>query len=102
MQLWGMLAKGPSWSNYEFTSWEANYRIEELFWEQKIGPEFSFRFGNQAPHAILNTFRFKDAPTSFTASPVAFSESIPYPASAQAFPFDGAPRPCPASSRTRP
>jgi porin len=71
---------GLAWSNYEFTSWQANYRIEELFWEQRLGPEFTLRVGNQAPQAILNTFRFKDARTSFTASPVAFSESIPYPA----------------------
>jgi hypothetical protein len=51
-----------------------------LFWEQKIGPTFTFRIGNQAPQAMINTFRFKDARTGFTASPLAFSETIPYPA----------------------
>lgn len=71
---------GLSWSAYEFTSWKSRYEIEDLFWEQRIGPTFSFRVGNQGPQATINTFRFKDARTSFTASPLAFSETIPYPA----------------------
>ncbi|WP_431221672.1 carbohydrate porin [Serratia sp. L9] len=71
---------GSSWSAYEFTSWNSQYKIEDLFWEQRVGPEFSFRVGNQAPQATINTFRFKDARASFTASPLAFSETIPYPA----------------------
>ena len=71
---------GLAWSSYEFTSWNANYKIEDLFWEQKIGPGFSFRVGNQGPQTTINIFRFKDARTRFTASPLAFSETIPYPA----------------------
>ena len=71
---------GLAWSSYEFTSWNANYKIEDLFWDQKIGPDFSFRIGNQGPQTTINSFRFKDARTSFTASPLAFSETIPYPA----------------------
>jgi hypothetical protein len=71
---------GSAWSAYEFTSWKSRFEIEDLFWEQRIGPTFSFRIGNQGPQATINTFRFKDARTSFTASPLAFSETIPYPA----------------------
>ena len=71
---------GSAWSAYEFTSWNDHFEIEDLFWEQRIGPTFSFRIGNQGPQATINTFRFKDARTSFTASPLAFSETIPYPA----------------------
>ena len=71
---------GSAWSAYEFTSWNDHFEIEDLFWEQRIGPTFSFRVGNQGPQATINTFRFKDARTSFTASPLAFSETIPYPA----------------------
>lgn len=71
---------GSAWSAYEFTSWNDHYEIEDFFWEQRIGPTFSFRVGNQAPQVTINTFRFKDARTSFTASPLAFSETIPYPA----------------------
>ena len=71
---------GMAWSNFEFTSWQSNYRIENLFWDQRLGSDLTVRVGNQAPQAVLNTFRFKDARTSFTASPLAFSETIPYPA----------------------
>jgi porin len=71
---------GLAWSTYEFTSWKSRIEIEDLFWEQHIGPDFSFRIGNQGPQTTINTFRFKDARTSFTASPLAFSETIPYPA----------------------
>jgi Carbohydrate-selective porin, OprB family len=71
---------GSASSAYEFTSWNSHFEIEDLFWEQRIGPQFSFRFGNQGPQTTINTFRFKDARTSFTASPLAFSETIPYPA----------------------
>jgi hypothetical protein len=51
-----------------------------LFWKLNIGPSFSFRIGSQGPQTTINTFRFKDARTSFSASPLAFSETIPYPA----------------------
>jgi porin len=71
---------GSAWSTYEFTSWKSRIEVEDLFWEQNIGPDFSFRVGNQGPQTTINTFRFKDARTSFTASPLAFSETIPYPA----------------------
>jgi hypothetical protein len=71
---------GSAWSSYEFTSWKSRIEIEDLFWDQKVGESFSFRVGNQGPQTTINTFRFKDARTSFTASPLAFSETIPYPA----------------------
>ncbi len=38
-----------------------------------------FRIGNQLATTIYNSFRFKDPRTSFTSSPFAFHESIPYP-----------------------
>ena len=78
--VFGPLNLGLAWSAYEFTSWKSRYEVEDLFWEQRLGPTFSFRFGNQAPQQTVNIFRFKDARTSFTASPLAFSETIPYPA----------------------
>ena len=54
---------GSIWSNYEFTSWNQGFRIEDLFWEQQLGPAFSFRIGNQGPQSVFNFFRFKDART---------------------------------------
>jgi hypothetical protein len=78
--VFGPLNVGSAWSTYEFTNWNVDFQIEDLFWEQHLGPQFSFRFGNQAPQPMLNFFRFKDARTGFTASPLAFHETIPYPA----------------------
>jgi hypothetical protein len=77
--VFGLRDIGSLWSNYEWTSWNQGFRIEDLFWEQKIGSQFSFRVGNQGPQAVFNFFRFKDARTGFTASPAAFNETIPYP-----------------------
>lgn len=78
---------GMSWSSYTFTSWQANYRIENLFWDQKIGGDLILRFGNQAPQAIVNTFRFKNGATQFSASPLEFAETIPYPTFGAGFSF---------------
>lgn len=78
--VFGPMNIGSAWSTYEFTSWNGNFVVEDLFWEQRLGPDFSFRIGNQAPQATINTFRFKDARVGFTASPLAFHETIPYPA----------------------
>jgi len=75
----GVPMLGAAWSNYEFTSWGNSPKIEDLFWEQWLGKDFSFRVGNQIPTAILNFSRFKDARVSFTSSPFAFHEIIPYP-----------------------
>ncbi len=75
----GALDLGTSWSNYEFTSWDGGVKVEDLFWEQRLGSNFSFRIGNTIPTAVYNFSRFKDARTSFTASPFAFHEMIPYP-----------------------
>jgi hypothetical protein len=74
----GLPQLGAIWSNYEFTTWNGRFAVEDLFWEQELGP-FSFRVGNQIPTSVFNFFRFKDARTSFTASPFAFMETIPYP-----------------------
>jgi hypothetical protein len=70
--VFGLRDIGSLWSNYEWTSWNQGFRIEDLFWEQKVGSQFSFRVGNQGPQAVFNFFRFKDARTGFTASPAAF------------------------------
>jgi hypothetical protein len=78
---------GSAWSTYEYTSWKSRIEVEDLFWEQKIGPDFSLRIGNQGAQTTINTFRFKDARTSFNASPLAFSETIPYPAFGAGFSF---------------
>jgi len=65
--------------NFEWTAWD--FAVEELYWEQWLGKErFMFRVGNTAAGVMINPFRFKDARTSFTATPFAFHESIPYPA----------------------
>ena len=69
---------GSSWSNFEFTEWD--FSVEDLYWEQWLGQDrFVMRIGNQIPTTIYNSFRFKDGRTSFTSSPFAFHESIPYP-----------------------
>ncbi len=69
---------GSSWSNFEFTEWD--FSVEDLYWEQWLEQDrFVFRIGNQIPTTIYNSFRFKDGRTSFTSSPFAFHESIPYP-----------------------
>ena len=70
---------GSLWSAYEWGEWDGAV-IENLFWDQRINQDFLVRVGNQAPQAIYNFSRFKDARTSFTASPFAFQETIPYPA----------------------
>lgn len=69
---------GSSWSNFEFTEWDLS--VEDLYWEQWLKQDrFVLRLGNQIPTTIYNSFRFKDGRTSFTSSPFAFHESIPYP-----------------------
>lgn len=75
----GVPSVGSLWSAYEWGDWNGVV-IENLFWEQRIARDFRIRIGNQAPQAIYNFSRFKDARTSFTASPFAFQETIPYPA----------------------
>lgn len=91
--VFGPVNLGSAWSAYEFTSWRDRFVIEDLFWEQHIGRNFNFRIGNQAPQTTVNTFRFKDARTGFTASPLAFSETIPYPAFGLGFSFRWRPLP---------
>ncbi len=69
---------GSAWSNYEWTEWD--FSVEDLYWEQWLEKDsFMFRVGNQIATTIFNSFRFKDARSSFTSSPFAFHESIPYP-----------------------
>jgi len=76
----GVPIVGAAWSNYEFTSWDTNSpKVEDLFWEQWFGRDFNVRVGNQIPTAVYNFSRFKDARVSFTSSPFAFHEIIPYP-----------------------
>ena len=70
---------GSIWSNYEFTTWGDRVVFEDLFWEQWLGRRFRLRLGNQIPTGIMNFSRFKDARVSFTSSPFAFHETIPYP-----------------------
>jgi len=75
----GVPSVGSLWSAYEWGDWDGIV-IENLFWEQRIAGDLRIRIGNQAPQALYNFSRFKDARTSFTASPFAFQETIPYPA----------------------
>jgi hypothetical protein len=75
----GAVNLGSAWSNFEFTSWDDHVRVEDLFWEQQLGPDFNFRIGNVIATSVYNFSRFKDARTSFTASPFAFQEVIPLP-----------------------
>jgi hypothetical protein len=76
----GVPILGSLWSNYEFTAWGGSgIRVEDLFWEQWFTKRLRIRFGNQIPTAVFNFSRFKDARVSFTASPFAFQETIPYP-----------------------
>jgi hypothetical protein len=74
----GAVELGAIWTNVEFTNW--TFAIENLYWEQWLGKNrFKVRVGNQIATTIINPFRFKDARSSFTASPLAFHESIPNP-----------------------
>lgn len=75
----GAVNLGAAWSNYEFTSWDGKVVVEDLFWEQQLGPDFNFRVGNMIATSVYNFSRFKDARTSFTSSPFAFHEVIPLP-----------------------
>jgi Carbohydrate-selective porin, OprB family len=77
--LYGVPVVGSLWSAYEWGDWDGIV-FENIFWEQRVAGDFRVRFGNQAPGAIYNFSRFKDPRTSFTASPFAFHETIPYPA----------------------
>lgn len=75
--LFGLENLGSIWTNIEFTFWK--FTFENLYWEQRIMKDrFLFRVGNLGANAILNPMRFKDAKTSFTSSPFAFHEAIPY------------------------
>ncbi len=75
----GAVNLGSAWSNFEFTNWDDGLKVEDLFWEQQLGPNFNFRVGNMIATSVYNYSRFKDARTSFTASPFAFHEVIPLP-----------------------
>jgi hypothetical protein len=75
----GIPVVGSLWSAYEWGNWNGAV-IENFFWEQRFNHDFMVRIGNQAPQAVYNFARFKDARTSFTASPFTFQETIPYPA----------------------
>ncbi len=80
----GALNVGSAWAtNFEFTSWP--FAVEELYWEQWFKDRLMIRAGNTAAATVLNTFRFKDARTSFTSTPFAFHESIPAPAQGPGF-----------------
>jgi carbohydrate-selective porin OprB len=90
----GVPQLGSIWSNYEFTSWNGGMKVEDLFWEQWLTRRLRLRVGNQIPTSVFNFSRFKDARVSFTASPFAFHETIPYPTfglgiSARWFPIQG-------------
>jgi Carbohydrate-selective porin, OprB family len=75
----GVPQLGSLWSNYEFTDWGGGMKVEDLFWEQWLTRRLRLRVGNQIPTAVYNFSRFKDARVSFSASPFAFQETIPYP-----------------------
>ncbi len=70
--------------NFEFTKWD--FAVEELYWEQWFGKDnLMVRGGLTAAGTMINPFRFKDGRTSFTATPLAFHESIPSPAQGPGF-----------------
>lgn len=75
----GLVELGTNWSNYEFTDWKGGFKVEDLFLQQQIGGRATFRIGNLGPQAVMNFSRFKDARVSFTASPFAFHDHIPWP-----------------------
>lgn len=75
----GILDLGSIWGNFEFTTWGGGLKVEDLFWQQRLGDRFSFRVGNVGAQMVYNFFRFKDARESFTTSPLAFNEQMPYP-----------------------
>jgi Carbohydrate-selective porin, OprB family len=77
--LFGVTQLGSIWSNYEFTTWGDKVVVEDVFWQQWLGRRLRLRLGNQIPTGVLNFSRFKDARVSFTSSPFAFHETIPYP-----------------------
>ena len=70
---------GMAWSSYTFTSWQANYRIENFYWDQKIGGDLIIRVGNQPPQAVLNTFRFKNRATKIHGEPARICGNHPLP-----------------------
>lgn len=74
----GPLDVGATSTVVEYTFW--NFAVENLYWEQWLGKNrFMFRVGNQVPTTIMNPFRFKDVRVSFTGSPFAFHEQVPFP-----------------------
>jgi len=76
----GLINLGANWSNYEFTNWQGGFKVEDLFLQQWfLDRRANFRIGNVGPQAVLNFSRFKDARVSFTASPYAFNDTIPWP-----------------------
>jgi hypothetical protein len=76
----GLVNLGANWSNYEFTNWQGGFKVEDFFLQQWfLDRRANFRIGNMGPQAVLNFSRFKDARVSFTASPYAFNDSIPWP-----------------------
>ena len=76
----GLVNLGANWSNYEYTNWQGGFKVEDLFLQQWfLDRRANFRIGNVGPQAVLNFSRFKDARVSFTASPYAFNDSIPWP-----------------------
>jgi hypothetical protein len=64
---------------FGFTEWD--FAVEELYWEQWTGKDrLMMRAGITAAPSLISPFRFKDDRTSFTATPFAFHETIPFPA----------------------
>ncbi len=77
---------GSTWAELGHTQWDL--QPVELYWQQWLKKDrFFFRAGNQVGAAIYNFFRFGDSRTSFTASPYAFHESIPWPTYGLGFAF---------------
>jgi len=88
----GPLDVGSAWGpNLEFFLWD--FSLVNFYWEQWFDKDrFVLRLGKQIAGQTYDFFRFKDARTSFTASPFALHESIPAPGPGQGISFEWWPR----------
>lgn len=84
---WGVLEVGSLWpTDVAFFDWDPSLAI--LYWEQWLPKDtFVLRLGKQLAINSFDFFRFKDARTSFSATPLSAHTSIPAPAFGQAVSF---------------
>jgi hypothetical protein len=85
--VFGTADVGSAWpTDVPFFEWDPSLAL--LYWEQWFEKDvFNLRVGKQLAANTFDFFRFKDARTSFTASPFTAHTSIPAPAFGQAVSF---------------